>query len=137
MQPRPSVWVLFERIKSWCRRGDRLSDGVGCSLAAYYWDGAVPAAHEVRKVSTQGAYIVTAEKWLPGTIMNLSLSYKKRPAEYNPAENNSALNLGIGVRSRVVSHGPDGVSVEFVYVNRRERQDLVKFLQSVRSRGGQ
>ena len=29
----------------------------------------------------QGAYIVTSEKWRPGTIMNLSLAYKKQPAE--------------------------------------------------------
>lgn len=131
MQPRPPVW-LFERIKSWWRLEDRPSAGVEPLLAAYYWDGAVPVPHEVREVSTQGAYIVTSEKWYPGTIMNLSLAYKKQPAASNPAA-----NLGIGVRSKVVSHGPDGVSVEFVYVNRRERQDLVKFLQSVRSRGGQ
>jgi hypothetical protein len=123
--------MLFERIKSWWRRGDRPADGGEPLLAAYYWDGAVPIPHEVRKASMQGAYIVTSEKWRPGTIMNLSLAYKKQPAADNPAP-----NLGIGVRSRVVSHGPDGVSVEFVYVNRRERQDLVKFLQSVRSRGG-
>jgi len=132
MQPRPPVCVIFERIKSWWRRGDRPPDGVQRLLAAYYWDGAVPVPHEVREVSTQGAYIVTSEKWYPGTIMNLSLAYKQQPAASNPAA-----NLGIGVRSKVVSHGPDGVSVEFVYVNRRERQDLMKFLQSVRSRGGQ
>jgi hypothetical protein len=124
--------MLFERIKSWWRSGDRLPDGVEPLLAAYYWDGALPVPHEVREMSTQGAYIVMSEKWRPGTIMNLSLAYKKQPAA-----NNAAANLGIGIRSRVVSHGADGVSVEFVYVNRRERQDLVKFLQSVRSRGGQ
>jgi hypothetical protein len=83
-------------------------------------------------MSTQGAYIVTSEKWRPGTIMNLSLAYKRQPAADKPAP-----NLDIGVRSRVVSHGVDGLTVEFVYVNRRERQELQKFLQSVRSRGGQ
>ena len=132
MQPRRPVRVLFERLKWWWRGGDRQPDGVEPLLAAYYWDGAAPVPHEVREVSTQGAYIVTSEKWCPGTIMNLGLAYKKQPAANNPAA-----NLGIGVRSKVVSHGPDGVSVEFVYVNRRERQDLVKFLQSIRSRGGQ
>ena len=132
MQPRRSICALFGPIKSWWRRGDRPADGAEPLLAAYYWDGAVPVPHEVREMSTQGAYIVMSEKWRPGTIMNLSLAYKKQPAADNPAP-----NLDIGVRSRVVSHGADGVSVEFVYVNRRERQELHKFLQSVRSRGGQ
>jgi hypothetical protein len=124
--------MLFERIKSWWRRGDRPPDGVPNLLAAYYWDGAVPVPHEVREVSTQGAYIVTSEKWYPGTIMNLNLAYNTQTAGTKAAP-----QLTIGVRSKIVSHGPDGVSVKFVYVNRRERQELVKFLQGVRSRGGQ
>jgi PilZ domain len=125
---------VMERIKSWLRgpQGDRLPDGLERLLAAYYWDGAVPVPHEVRKVSAQGAYIVTSEKWYPGTIMDLSLEYNAQPAGTNPAP-----KVALGVRSRVVSHGPDGLSVEFVCVNRRERQELVKFLESVRSRGGQ
>jgi hypothetical protein len=124
--------VLFERIKSWWRRGDRSPDGAEPLLAAYYWDGAVPVPHEVRKVSTQGAYIVTAQKWGPGTIMDLSLAYDTK------RESNKAVpELTIDVRSRVVSQGPDGMRVEFVYVNRRERQGLLKFLENIRSRGGQ
>jgi len=58
----------------------RPPDGVQRLLAAYYWDGAVPVPHEVREVSTQGAYIVTSEKWYPGTIMNLSLESGPRSA---------------------------------------------------------
>jgi hypothetical protein len=125
---------VMERIKSWLwgQRRDRSPDGVEGSLEAYYWDGAVPVPHEVRKVSAQGAYVVTSQKWYPGTIMDLSLAYNAQPAGTEPAP-----KLSVGVRSRILSHGPDGLTVEFVYVNRRERQEVVKFLQSVRSRGGQ
>jgi hypothetical protein len=131
MQPWPPGRVLLERIKSLWRRGDRPPDGVPHSLVAYYWDGAAPAPHEVREVSTQGAYIVTSEKWYPGTIMDLSLAYNTQTAGTTAAP-----QLTLGVRSKIVAHGPDGVSVEFVYVNRLERQKFVKFLETVSSRGG-
>ena len=124
----------IERIKSWLHgpQWDRLPEGVERLLAAYYWDGAVPVPREVRDVSTQGAYIVTSEKWYPRTVMDLSLEYKTPPAGIQPAP-----RLGVRVRSKIVSHGPDGVSVEFVCVNHQERQELAKFLERVRSRGGQ
>jgi hypothetical protein len=35
----------------------------------------------------------------------------------------------------VVAQEPDGVRVQFLYLNRRERQQAVKFLETVRSRG--
>ena len=64
--------------------------------------------------------------------MDLSLEYDAQPAGTKPAP-----QLTIRVRSKIVSHGPDGVSVAFVYKNRQERQELVKFLEGVRSTGGQ
>ena len=111
---------------------DRLPDSVERLLVAYYWDGAIPVPHEVRKVSAHGAYVVTSQKWCPGTIVDLSLEYNTQQAGTNPAP-----KLTIGVRSRIASHGPDGMSVEFVCVNRQERRKLVKFLDDIRSRGGQ
>ena len=123
---------VIERVKSWLQgpQRDRLPDAVEGSLAAYYWDGAAPVPREVRNVSPRGAYIVTSEKWYPGTIMDLSLEYNAQPAGNGPKPN-------ICVRSKVVSHGPDGVNVAFMYVNRRSQQQVVKFLQVVRSGGGQ
>src|SRR5713226_7653411 len=113
---------VIERINSWLQgpQWQRLPEGVERQLAAYYWDGAAPVPREVRNVSPQGAYIVTSEKWYPGTIMDLGLEYKAQPAGTSLAP-----KLAVRVRSKVVSHGPDGVAVAFVYVNRQERQELV------------
>src|SRR5260370_16825808 len=77
---------VIERVKSWLQgpQRQRLPEGVERQLAAYYWDGAAPAPREVRNVSPQGAYIVTSEKWYPGTIMDLGLEYNARPAVTRP-----------------------------------------------------
>ncbi len=122
---------VVERIKAWFREtAEPLPDEVERLLSTYYWDGATPVPHRVRNVSPSGAYIVTPEKWYPGTIMNLSLESGPRPAEKAELP-----RRGVGVRARVVSHGLDGVNVEFVYVNRQERETLRKFLDYVRSGG--
>ena len=38
-------------------------------LAAYYWNGAAPVAHGVRDISSSGLYVVTEERWYPGTLV--------------------------------------------------------------------
>jgi PilZ domain len=126
--------LVIKRIKLWLlgSNGDRLPEDAERLLAAYYWDGAVPVPHKVRNVSAHGAYILTSQKWYPGTVVDLSLEYNTQPAGTNPVS-----KLSIAVRSRIISHGPDGMGVEFVCVNRQEREKLVEFLDDIRSRGGQ
>ena len=42
-------------------------------LAAYYWNGSSPVAHGIRDISSTGLYVVTEERWYPGTLVLMTL----------------------------------------------------------------
>jgi hypothetical protein len=65
----PKNW--FER---WWSPDPRRAPRVpGNGLAAYYWNGALPAAHGIRDISSSGVYVVTEERWYPGTLVLMTL----------------------------------------------------------------
>jgi PilZ domain-containing protein len=110
-----------------------LPDTVAGSLSAFYWEGAASARHSVRNVSLQGADIITLDKWYPGTIINLTLQCGVQTAGEGGATQCKALTM----RSKVVAHSQDGVRVAFLYLNRNEREAARKFLDEIRTGGGQ
>lgn len=75
-------------------------------LAAYYWNGATPKAHSVKDISATGLYIVTEERWYPGTLVLMTL--QRTDAGEAIAERT------ISVLSRAVRWGNDGVGLQFV-----------------------
>ncbi len=75
-------------------------------LAAYYWNGAAPKAHSVKDISATGMYVVTEERWYPGTLILMTL--QKTHAGEEIAERS------ISVLSRAVRWGNDGVGLQFV-----------------------
>jgi hypothetical protein len=75
-------------------------------LAAYYWTGATPKAHDVRDVSSAGLYVVTEERWYPGTLILMTL----QPAGNGEKSSEQA----IAVHSRAVRWGNDGVGLQFI-----------------------
>jgi hypothetical protein len=75
-------------------------------LAAYYWNGSTPKSHVVRDVSSTGLYVVTEERWYPGTLLLMTL--QKTDAGEEIAERT------ISVMSRAVRWGNDGVGLQFV-----------------------
>jgi uncharacterized membrane protein (UPF0127 family) len=75
-------------------------------LAAYYWNGAAPVAHGVRDISSSGLYVVTEERWYPGTLVLMTLQRNSSGEEY--------AERSIAVQSRAVRWGPDGVGLQFV-----------------------
>jgi hypothetical protein len=75
-------------------------------LAAYYWTGASPLAHTVKDISSTGLYIVTEDRWYPGTLVLMALQ------ENNNEE--SGAGHSIAVCSRVIRWGTDGVGLQFV-----------------------
>ena len=77
-------------------------------LVAYYWNGANATPQSVRDMSTSGIYIVTVERWYPGTVVLLTL---QKVAEDGDARSPRA----IGVQSKVVRSGPDGVGFAFIF----------------------
>jgi hypothetical protein len=75
-------------------------------LAAYYWNGAAPKAHSVRDISATGLYVVTEERWYPGTLILMTLQNTQAGEEIS--------ERSISVLSRAVRWGNDGVGLQFV-----------------------
>jgi hypothetical protein len=110
-------------------------------LVAHYWDGASPAAHIIRNISAGGLYILTEQRWYPGTLVMLTLQRKDSIGD--------EAERSITVQSKVIRSGPDGVGLAFVPVEHDEkrtasgssgdpgcfltagRKALTRFLQSI------
>lgn len=104
------------------------------SLAAYYWNGAAPKAHAVRDISSTGLYVVTEERWYPGTLVLMTLQ--------RTANGDQTAERSISVLSRAVRWGNDGVGLQFVLRDSNEgrkgpgvhldgtnKKDFSRFLQ--------
>ncbi|HEV2484233.1 MAG TPA: PilZ domain-containing protein [Terracidiphilus sp.] len=75
-------------------------------LAAYYWNGAASKAHTIRDISSSGLYLVTEERWYPGTLVLMTLQRTGGGEEI--------AERSISVMSRAVRWGNDGVGLQFV-----------------------
>jgi hypothetical protein len=73
-------------------------------LIAYFFTGGTPVGHPVRDVSPTGMFIVTDERWYPGTVVRVTLTDR-----HNPTAERS-----ITVNAKAVRWGSDGVGLEFV-----------------------
>jgi hypothetical protein len=91
------------------RRAPRMP---GQGLAAYYWTGAAPLAHGIRDISTSGLYVVTEERWYPGTLVLMTIQKTDGMEEVKEST--------ISVHSRAVRWGPDGVGLQFVLLDDKE-----------------
>src|SRR5580658_8966559 len=85
------------------RRAERLP---ASELAAFYWTGASPVEHDIRDISSTGLYLVTEERWYPGTLIMMTLQKKDGPED--------APGRSIAVQSKAVRWGSDGVGLEFL-----------------------
>jgi len=96
-------------------------------LAAYFWTGGVPQAHPIRDISSTGLYVVTEERWYPGTVIRMTLT-KTAAGEQRPAQS-------ISLHAKAVRWGNDGVGLQFVLSNakgkRRGHDPLVDGLEDV------
>jgi len=75
-------------------------------LVAHFFTGGAPQAHWVRDVSATGLYVVTSERWYPGTIIRMTLS--------KPETGQAPADRSITVQTRAVRWGNDGVGLEFL-----------------------
>jgi Flp pilus assembly protein TadG len=82
-------------------------------LVAYYWDGATPLAHVIRDISSTGLYLVTEQRWYPGTLVMITLQ-RADAADTDPYRS-------IIVKTKVVRLGTDGVGLAFVIPEKREQ----------------
>jgi hypothetical protein len=112
------------------------------NLSAYYWNNDAPRAHRVRDISTTGLYLITEERWYPGTLVLMTLQEKEgeKPNTDHP----------ISVYARVIRWGMDGVGLQFVLEDTKSKRaeqdppiigtnkkDLKEFLRRLRERQNQ
>jgi hypothetical protein len=83
-------------------------------LAAYYWTGSVPEAHDVRDISSSGLYLITEERWYPGTLILMTLVATDHGEE--------CAERSIAVHSRAIRWGDDGVGLQFVLASAEEKR---------------
>jgi PilZ domain/Uncharacterized ACR, COG1430 len=75
-------------------------------LVAYYWTGSTPRAYRVADISSSGFYVLTEERWFPGTMVLMTLQRTDR--------NGKNLEDSVAVQSRVVRWGSDGLGLAYV-----------------------
>jgi hypothetical protein len=109
-------------------------------LAAYYWTGGAPKAHQIKDISPSGLYLITEERWYPGTLILMTLQADGGMEE--------SVERSIAVHSRAVRWGNDGVGLQFVLqddqmaynglnplVNGATMRELEQFLEQLRNGG--
>lgn len=75
-------------------------------VVAYYWTGSTPRAYQIADISSTGFYVLTEERWFPGTMVLMTLQ--------RIDSSGKNLNDSIAVQSRVVRWGSDGLGLAFV-----------------------
>ena len=78
-------------------------------IVAYFFTGGPPVAHEIRDMSSTGLYVLTQERWYPGTVVRMTVTDRCDPN----ADHSLTLN------GRVVRWGDDGVGLEFVLQDKK------------------
>ena len=109
----------FKQARSWLQRwwspDPRKAPRVRApGLAAYYWNGEAPVAHGIRDISSSGLYVVTEERWYPGTLVLMTLQRSDLGEEM--------AERSIAVQSRAVRWGPDGVGLQFLLPSEQDRR---------------
>jgi hypothetical protein len=128
-----SVTNWFKRLSSSeHRKAQRMKSPL---LVAYYWDGAVPTSHPIQNISSTGAYLSTKERWLPGTMVTMTLQ------RTDIALGHPGTEPHVAVLSKVVRLDEEGVGLAFVPLEARSeglksptvgKKALVKFLEQLK-----
>jgi hypothetical protein len=94
------------------RRATRVPDPL---LSVWYSSAGVALNRPLENISASGAFVVTEDDWMPGTLIHLVL--------LRGAENH------FGIWAKVVRRDPRGLGVLFLFANARERRSLRQFLR--------
>lgn len=121
---------LFPEVNQ--RRAKRFSTP---NLVAYYWTGGAPFSYQVGDISATGLFLLTKERWAPGTLIQMTL----QPQTGKVSDANS-----ICVLSEVVRWGENGSGFNFILKDYEnvlnyglqpseaiDRKTVEKFLQKV------
>jgi hypothetical protein len=75
-------------------------------LMAYYFNGGPPQSHILGDLSASGFYLLTQERWAPGSIVQMTLQRTETDGQ-DPADS-------ISVLAKVVRSDAEGVGFQFV-----------------------
>jgi len=75
-------------------------------LVAFYWTGGAPHSYQVGDMSATGLFLLTKERWAPGTLIQMTLQ-KQDGRPYSSANS-------ICVLSEVVRWGENGAGFNFI-----------------------
>jgi hypothetical protein len=89
-------------------------------LVAFYWDGNVPQPRYIRDVSNTGFYLVTDQRWYPGTLITMTLQRTEKSDDGSKSS--------IAVRARVIRVGDDGVALAFVFPQAEEARQVTSII---------
>jgi hypothetical protein len=76
------------------------------NLVAYYWTGGAPYSYHVGDISATGLFLLTKERWAPGTLIQMTL--QPQDGRVNTADSS------ICILSEVVRWGENGAGFNFV-----------------------
>jgi len=74
-------------------------------MVAHYFTGGAPKPHDVADISMTGLYLLTEDRWIPETMIQMTLQKPCAKGERKQS---------ITVLSKIVRRGSDGVAAEFV-----------------------
>jgi uncharacterized membrane protein (UPF0127 family) len=119
MELTPGGAKTFKQPRNWLQRWwspdpRKAPRAQATGLAAYYWNGEAPVAHGIRDISSSGLYVVTEERWYPGTLVLMTLQRSDLGEEM--------AERSIAVQSRAVRWGPDGVGLQFILPDAQDRR---------------
>ena len=89
-------------------------------LVAFYWDGAAPEPRYIRDVSSTGFYLLTEQRWYPGTLITMTL---QRTEKSSDGSKNS-----IAVQAKVIRPGDDGVALAFVLPRAKDARSVISII---------
>jgi hypothetical protein len=127
--------AISQRVREWFQDSNerRQYERMLIPVVALISNGGAPQTSAVTNVSPKGAYVRTGEQWYPGTIVSMVFRYD--PFYLEVAEIAGDPEASMPMRARVRHSRKDGVGVEFVYLNQRERGRFEKFLAGAQVRG--
>jgi hypothetical protein len=126
-------WVRFKRLSSTEHRKARRMQAP--LLVGYYWDGGAPTSHAIQNISSAGFYLLTNERWLPGTMVTMTLQ------RTDVALAHSGTEPHIAVLSKVVRLDENGVGFTFVPLDAHpgdpkskpvDKRTLLRFLEQLK-----
>jgi hypothetical protein len=74
-------------------------------MVAHYYTGGAPKPHDVADISMTGIYLLTDDRWMPETMIQMTLQKPCAKGERKQS---------IAVLAKIVRRGSDGVAAQFV-----------------------